>query len=96
MRRLASALFLSVVLSACATAGSGKINWDNARKVKTGMNQQEVQALMGSPYMVKTVGKDELRWVWVYASAFGGSESMSLTLKDGKVTEVPQIPDSFK
>ena len=93
MRRLASIVLLCAVLSACA--GSGSINWNNARMVKDGMTINEVTALMGKPYMIQTVGNGEVKYFWVHTNLLTGSESAHMTFKDGKLLKAPEIPASF-
>ena len=95
MKRLIAVLFV-VFLSACA--GSGSIEWDDARQLKTGMTEKEVTKLMGRPYQARTIGTDgSYRWVWVNVNLMrsGGADSMTATFKDGVVVEVPIIPASF-
>ncbi len=91
MKRLAATL-LAILLTACAGT---PFEWDNARQIKTGMTEQEVTALLGQPYMVKSQGQT-LTWVWSYADTFSGARSVAIVFKDGKVTEPPPIPASFK
>lgn len=84
-----------VVLTGCAT-GSGKINWDNARQVKADMTQQEVTKLMGQPYQIRSTGQGEVQWIWVHVNPITfASASASLTFKDGRVSDVWEIPDTF-
>lgn len=83
---------LTTMLTACAGTA---FKWDAARQIKTGMSEQEVTALMGSPYLV-TSQKNGVTWVWSYADAFAGAKSVSVVFRDGKVVEPPPIPSSFK
>jgi outer membrane protein assembly factor BamE (lipoprotein component of BamABCDE complex) len=92
MKKLLSMMVAAFVLSACAMGTP--INWNKARQVQVGMNEAQVTALMGRPYMV-TSRPDGQRWIWVLGTSWGSSQSMSIVLKDGKVTEVPVIPTSF-
>lgn len=95
MRRVVAIVLLSATLAACA--GSGSINWNNARQVKDGMTTQEVTALMGTPYSVTSKGPGEQIWVWVHVNGMtGSSQSAALNFKDGKVVKAFDIPDSFK
>lgn len=90
MKRLAP-LFL-LLLSACAGT---QFDWANARQIKTGMTEQDVTAIMGAPYLVKSQN-GAITWVWSYADAFSGSKAVSVVFVDGKVSEPPPIPPSFK
>ncbi len=92
MKKFLSMGIAALVLSACAVGTP--INWNNARQVQVGMTEAQVTALMGRPYMVASRPEGQ-RWIWTIASAFGGASTMSVTFKDGKVTEVPPIPASF-
>lgn len=90
------AMLAVLVLTACA--GSGSINWNDARKIKVGMTEKEVIEVMGSPYQAQVVGNDGVyRWVWVDVNLMrgGGAQKMSAELKNGVVVNVPVIPDSF-
>lgn len=88
------ALFFAACLTLTACAGT-PFSYDNARQVKPGMSEQQVQGLMGRPYSVVQRGGEQM-WVWSYASAFGGARVLSFKMADHKVIEVPMIPDSFK
>lgn len=83
---------MALVLSACAGTA---FNWNSARQIKSGMNEQQVAAIMGQPYLVKS-GPEGLVWVWSYADAFTGAKSVSVVFRDGKVVEAPPIPTSFR
>lgn len=90
--KIAAALLLTLCLTACAGTA---FNWDSARQIKPGMNEQEVEALMGAPYLVRSQ-HGGITWVWSYADAFAGAKSVSVVFVDGKVAEPPPIPTSFK
>lgn len=85
-------LLLAITLSACAGTA---FQWDTARQIKAGMSEQEVQALMGPPYLVQSK-PDGLVWVWSHAGAFSGVKTVSVVFRDGKVVQAPQIPQAFK
>lgn len=92
MRALVAASLL-VLLAGCA---GSDFSYDNARQVRVGMTEAEVTQLMGQPYSVASRG-DEQMWVWSQANGFtGASRAVSFKMKDGKVVEVPQIPESFR
>ena len=92
MRTFLGSLLLATALAGCAGT---PFRFDDARKVKVGMTEKELTALMGSPYMVTTKG-DEQIWVWSAATAFGTSKFVSFPLRDGKVSAVPYLPESFR
>lgn len=88
------ALLLAACLTLTACAGT-PFSYDNARQVKTGMDEDQVYQLMGNPYRV--VSRDgEQMWVWSYANALGGARVVSFKMRDGRVTEVPTIPANFR
>ena len=92
MKKILMLVAFLVSLTGCAGT---PITWDKARQLQVGMTEAQVTALMGPPYMVASK-PDGQRWVWSHAVAFGGASSLSVTMKDGKVVEVPVIPTSFK
>ena len=95
MKKLIAILAVSL-LTACA--GSGSINWSEARRLKAGMNEKEVTEIMGRPYQAQVVGNDgNYRWVWVNVNLARGSgaEMMTAEFKDGVVVSIPKIPASF-
>lgn len=85
MRILALALSLS--LAGCAGT---QFDWKDAKAVRIGSTQDELTALLGKPYMVKTAANGEQTWIWSY-SGLDGTKLVSYGLKDGRVTVVPTI-----
>lgn len=81
-----------LLLAACAGT---PFKWDAARQIQTGMSEQEVAAIMGAPYLVRSAGTD-ITWVWSYADAFSGSRTVAVTFQNGRVTAPPPIPTSFQ
>jgi len=59
------------------------------------MTESELHQLMGKPNVVTSSG-DHVRWIYSFATGLGDARSVSFGLTDGKVTEVPSIPESFK
>lgn len=90
------ALIVISLLAALSGCAGTNFSYENARQVKVGMTEAEVTRLMGQPYSVASRG-DEQMWVWSRANGFtGASRSVSFKMKDGRVIEVPQIPESFE
>lgn len=88
-------IILTLALSACATAGGRKIDWDVARSVQPGMTETQLVERMGDPYRV-SARADRQVWVYVYVNTFtGASESTTFIVKDHHVEAVPPIPASF-
>ena len=90
---------LTMILCGCVTVGSS-FEWSQARQIKKGMNQAQVEAIMGKPMTVVSESGVE-RWVWSYGTSdmmaihsTGGS--FSIDFKDGRVVTVPTIPASFQ
>lgn len=92
MGKTAALLLAGLLVSACAGT---PFSFDQAREVKVGMTEPQVEQLMGKPYLVTTRGNQEI-WVYSFANAFGGAKEVSYVFVDGKVTQVPTIPASFK
>lgn len=89
MRRRTAVFAALLLLSLTGCAGTS-FEWDNARQVKIGTTEAELTALLGKPYLVKTQGDAQV-WVWSYASGISGTRVVSFSLKDGKVTAVPNL-----
>jgi len=88
-----AAVGLALVLSGCAGTN---FSYDEARKVKIGMTEDEVTQIMGPPYSVVSRADGQM-WVWSHANGMTGtSRVISFRMVDGKVVEVPTIPASFK
>jgi len=85
-------LWLPLLIAGCIGTN---FSFDNARRIHIGMTSEEVQRIMGKPFMVSTTATNEI-WVYSYASGFGAVKSVSYMFDRNKVKEVPLIPDSFK
>lgn len=93
MKKGLLALIGGILLVSCAGT---PFKFENARQVKAGMTEAEVTSYMGRPYMITSRGEEQI-WVWSQANGFtGSSQSISFVMKDGKVVNVPTIPDSFR
>jgi len=93
MIKFAAAAVLAFSLSGCAGTN---FSYDEARKVKVGMTEEEVTQIMGPPYSVVSRADGQM-WVWSHANGMtGSSRVISFRMVDGKVVEVPTIPASFK
>lgn len=92
MRNFISAFVVMAALAGCAGTN---FSYDQARRVQLGMTEAEVMQVMGRPYSVVS-RPDGQMWIWSRANAFGSAKVVSFRLKDGKVVEVPDIPDSFR
>ncbi len=89
-------LFFAMLIQGCA--GSA-YKWDQARQIREGMSHQELAAIMGSPYQVRVNEDGQQLWQWVYVDLYGlsgGTRTLNVAVKDGKVFKAPAIPDSFK
>jgi hypothetical protein len=91
--RIAAAAVLVLVLSGCAGTS---FSYDEARKVKIGMTEDQVTQIMGPPYSVVSQADGQM-WIWSHVNGMtGASRVISFRMVDGKVIEVPTIPSSFK
>ena len=94
MKRFFLIFSLIIFLSGCFAGTPFK--WDNARQLKKGMTTEEVYQIMGTPYRVVATD-DIVRCVWVYVDGITfANKSLSIDFKDGKVAQVPPIPEGFK
>lgn len=92
MRKQIAILLTAATLSGCAGT---LFNWEQARAVRVGMTTQEVEAVLGKPYLVTTQGDGSQMWVWSQANGFTGeSRVVSFPVRDGRVVGVPEIPFS--
>ena len=92
MKKLFTLLCASVLVAACAGT---PVDWNKARSVKVGMTEKELTSIMGSPYVVSS-RKDGQVWIYSHGNGLtGAGKSVSYVLRDGRVVEVPRIPDSF-
>lgn len=93
MKKLFSTLVFALLVCISGCAGT-PFKWDQARQLKEGMTESEVTQLMGSPFMVKSTPEGNV-WIWSYSDGFTGIRTVSISIKDGKVTKAPSIPSSF-
>ncbi len=81
-------------LAALAGCAGTPFTFGQASQVKVGMTEDQLYEIMGNPYMVVST-EDGQRFVYSHATAFSGAKSVSFETKDGKVSKVPYIPQSF-
>jgi outer membrane protein assembly factor BamE (lipoprotein component of BamABCDE complex) len=93
MKRFAALAISAMLVTACA--GSGNIDWNNARKLKVGMTEAEITTQLGKPYSVTSKSDGTQVWVWVNVNMMAGTKSLSVIMQGGKAIQVPPIPDSF-
>jgi outer membrane protein assembly factor BamE (lipoprotein component of BamABCDE complex) len=97
-----AAIILTVSHIGCAAAGT-PFKFATARKIQVGMTKAEVIEIMGRPYRRATCkynGGDAEQWTWVYTfvaplALSHNTKTFSILLQDGKVVEVPYLPDDF-
>lgn len=91
IKRFAQAVFLTAALTACAGT---PVDWNAARNLQVGMTTQEVEAQLGSPYMVTSMPDGSLVYIWSYANVMTGrSGALRLPFKEGKLVTAPVIPN---
>ncbi len=78
--------FLAVIAAAALVAACAGTNfkWEDAEKVKPGMTEAEVTAILGPPYM-RTQSGGMTILTWSFATAVGGAKAVTYRLIDGKV-----------
>ena len=91
MKRLLP-LLLALILAGCVGT---HFAWSNARAVKVGMTKDEVRQIMGKPYLTTSEGPNDI-WQWTYGTGWGTGGNFQIVIKDGKVVEVPRIPDELR
>lgn len=91
-------LFIASIIAISGCAGS-PFKWDQARLIKEGMSEKELSEIMGSPYQVRVDATGQQLWQWVQVDLYGvsgGTRTLNVPIKDGKVLQAPVIPESFK
>jgi hypothetical protein len=86
---------LALLLFVCAACVGTPFAWSSARQVKVGMTTTELTQIMGKPLTMSSSGENEV-WAWNYGTGLGTGGYFAVVIKDGKVIEVPQIPDQLK
>ena len=81
----------SLLFSGCVGT---PFRWETARKVHVGMTKAEVLEVMGKPYVMSTAGETDI-WQWTYGTGLGTGGNYRIVIKDGKVSEVPRIPEEL-
>lgn len=90
--KLTLSSFLAIaILAGCA---GSPFSFTDARQVKVGMSEAELQKVMGRPYSVVSRDGHQM-WIYSFATGMGNFRTVSFQTKDGKVSEVPVIPSSF-
>lgn len=90
-KRFICCLTICVFVSACAGT---PFTWDDARKVRLGMNEDQVVEIMGKPSRVSS-GPNGTTWAWVWVNPYAETRTFVLTMKNGEVTTLPDIPKSY-
>lgn len=77
---------LITALSFCllvACAGT-QFSWEDTEKVKNGMTESEVIAILGKPYSRSQSGNNS-KLIWSFATAFGGAKAVAYSFENGKI-----------
>ncbi|WMT71785.1 outer membrane protein assembly factor BamE [Bradyrhizobium sp. Ash2021] len=69
--------------------GASAFEWADAKRVKVGMTQAEVIAILGQPRSVATLKNGDEKWLWM--SQGFQNKSVSYGLRNGLVTLVPNL-----
>jgi hypothetical protein len=79
----------ALALAACAAAGP---QWEDAARVRRGMSESEVTAILGTPFARAQSG-NVATLTWNVDISFGGARTVAFRLLNGKVVErVPSGP----
>jgi outer membrane protein assembly factor BamE (lipoprotein component of BamABCDE complex) len=80
----------TLLLAAIALTGCAGTNWstEDLNRVKVGMPKEQVEQIMGSPYMQIHSGVTD-KWIWSYAEAFGGAKACSIVFDHDTVSQTP-------
>ena len=87
MRAQLIALLACAALTACAGT---YFKWDDVAKVKTGMRESEVTAILGAPYMRTQSGNTSIL-TWSFAGGFDGARAVSYKFVDGRVATITTL-----
>lgn len=87
MKRIVMAM-LPLMLWAAGCAGT-PFKWEDTEKVRDGMTEQEVVAILGQPYSRTQSGKTRIL-TWSYSAAFSETRAVSYAFVDGRVTGAPK------
>ena len=90
-------IFLAILLTAATLAGCAgtSFGWEQARAVRVGMTTQEVEAVLGKPYIVQSLANGTQTWIWSHGNGITGETRMvSFPVRDGRVIGTPEIPFS--
>jgi hypothetical protein len=90
MKKLAVLLF-AASCSGCTGMSGSSNSFDNVERVRIGMSEQELIAIMGKPDLTRNHGDGKQVWVWRNPMALTGLSVVSFGLKDGKVSEIPNV-----
>lgn len=94
VKKMRLALAALALLAAIGCAGT-PFDWQAARQIKVGMTEQQVEAIMGAPYLIKSA-PEGTTWVWSYANLASQVRTYSVTLNGGKVIAVPDLPANYQ
>ena len=88
---------LPLVLAVLLFAGcvGTPFKWSDARRIEVGMTTEQVTQILGKPLSMSSQGQNEV-WAWNYGTGLGTGGYFAVVIKDGKVIEVPKIPEKLK
>ncbi len=76
---------LVAVASAAAGCAGTPFSWEDTAKVKNGMSEAEVVAILGKPYQRIESNGQLVVMTWSFATGFGGARAASYRFQDGRV-----------
>jgi hypothetical protein len=78
------AFFPVIALLAAGCAGTA-FRWEDTERVKPGMTEAEVVAILGKPYSRTQSSNGNKILTWSFATAFGGARAVSYRFVDDKL-----------
>jgi len=85
-------LFTALLFAGCVGT---PFKWSDARRIEVGMTTQQVESILGKPLTMASKEDREV-WAWNYGTGLGNGGYFAVEIKDGKVVEVPKIPEKLK
>ncbi len=77
-----------------ACAGT-PFKWEDARQIKMGMTENEVERIMGRPFRLEAAGGKRVA-TWSYSNILGANRAVTVTFKGGVVIGITEIPERSK
>ncbi len=90
MNTYPSVITVVAVMTAVSGCAGTNFRWEDTEKVKQGMTEEEVIAILGKPYS-RVQFENRTRLVWTYATLIGGARAVAYTFVDGKMVVASMV-----